>query len=162
MNVEERDWARWTAEDDVKGGWLPPNLVYDARLKELKYLNDRSVYSYSTVDEARRLTGRRPLRLKWIDTDKGGKGARAIRSRLVCTEVRPKGKEAIFSATPPLESLRILVSFLAAENPEGHSDPLKVALVDVSRAHFYAPAVRDVFIELPPEDDQAQVPKRCG
>ena len=85
-----------------------------------------------------------------------------VRSRLVCTEVRPKGKEAIFSATPPLESLRLLVAYLASEDPAKQSDPLKVVLVDVSRAHFYAPAVRDVFIQLPPEDEESKVPGRCG
>ena len=32
---------------------------------------------------------------------------------------------------------------------------LSLQLIDVSRAHFYAQAVRDVFIQLPPEDPQA-------
>ena len=120
------------------------------------------MYSYSIIDEAMRLTKKKPLRLKWIDTDKGGKGAMAIRSRLVATEIRPRGKEAIFSATPPLESLRLLVSYLASEDPDGNSDPFKMVLADVSRAHFYAPSVRNVFIELPPEDEGAKVPGRCG
>ena len=88
-------WDNWLASDDVKGGWLPPDLVYQARLRELEYLKERCVYGHSTVAEAKRVTGKPPLRLKWIDTDKGGEGARMVRSRLVCTEVRPKGKEAI-------------------------------------------------------------------
>ena len=99
-----------------KGDGSPPADVYSARLRELSYLQQRQVYSYSTVEEAKKVTGRRPLRLKWIDTNKGGDGALQIRSRLVCTEVRPKGKEAIFSATPPLESLRLLVSYLSSQN----------------------------------------------
>ena len=61
---EGMDWDKWDAEDDVKGGWLPPQLVYAARLKELSYLQERQVYTYSTVDEAKKATGRRPLRLK--------------------------------------------------------------------------------------------------
>ena len=164
LNVEasETDWSQWTAEDDVKGGWLPPDLVYDARLKELKILMDRKVYRYSTITDALRKIGKRPRRLKWIDTDKGGESNRMVRSRLVCTEVRPRGKEAIFAAAPPLESLRLLVSYLSSECPNGQDDPLKVALVDVSRAHFYAPAVRDVFIQLPEEDPESKVPGRCG
>merc|ERR1739836_279579 len=101
---------------------------------------ERNVYSHCSVDEALKVSKKQPLRLKWIDTDKGGKGSRSVRSRLVCTEVRPRWKEAIFSATPPLESLRVLISYLASEDPEFQKDPLKVALIDVSRAHFYAPA----------------------
>ena len=38
---EGMDWDKWDAEDDVKGGWLPPELVYAARLKELSYLQER-------------------------------------------------------------------------------------------------------------------------
>ena len=35
-------------------------------------------------------------------------------------------------------------------------------LVDVSRAHFYADAVRDVYIELPKEDPRSSEPGLCG
>ena len=61
LNVEAHDWEQWTAEDDVKGVWLPPESVYSARLRELSYLKQRQVYSYSTVEEAKKVTGRRPL-----------------------------------------------------------------------------------------------------
>ena len=37
-----------------------------------------------------------------------------------------------------------------------------VALVDVRRAYFYAPARRRVFVELPPEDYQAGDEHTCG
>ena len=89
MNVEadETNWGDWVAEDDVKGGFLPPQLVRDARLKELRILMERQVYHHTSVKEAWAATKRKPLKLKWIDTDKGGKGAHNIRSRLVCTEV---------------------------------------------------------------------------
>ena len=33
----ETDWDGWLATDDVKGGELSPQLVHDARTKELKY-----------------------------------------------------------------------------------------------------------------------------
>ena len=35
-------------------------------------------------------------------------------------------------------------------------------LIDVSRAHFYADAVRDVFIQLPAEDPNSATPGACG
>ena len=37
-----------------------------------------------------------------------------------------------------------------------------MALVDVRRAYFYAPAQRRVFVELPPEDYQAGDEHMCG
>ena len=129
-------WDDWCAYDNVKGSELPAKLVYDARRRELEYLSQRKVYEYASTSRAYQRTGRRPLRLKWIDTNKGGTLHPNIRSRLVCTEVRPKGVEAIFAATPPLESLRILMVILSQQDPGETDDPLTLTLADVSRAHF--------------------------
>ena len=158
----ERDWSTWIASDDVHGGALDPKLVYAARCRELRYLQERKVYAYSTWREAIRRSGKPPLRLKWIDSNKGDPSAPNFRSRLVCTEIRPRGAEAIFSATPPLETLRALVAKAASEDPTNASDPFRVLLVDVSRAHFYAPATREVYIQLPPEDPRAGDGVSCG
>ena len=77
-----------------------------------------------------------------------------VRSRLVCTEVRRKGMESIFAATPPLDSLKAFIVKAASQWGRTGME-LSLQLIDVSRAHFYAPAVRDVFIQLPAEDPQA-------
>ena len=156
------EWNTWTASDDVKGGSLPAHLVHAARVRELEYLRLRQVYEYSTTREALRLTGKQPLGLRWIDTNKGGRTNMNIRARLVATEVRRRGVESIFCAAPPLESVRVLLAKLTSESPDSVGDPLRVALADVSRAHFYAPAVRDVFIRLPSEDPESATPGACG
>ena len=80
----------------------------------------------------------------------------------MCTEVRRKGVDPIFSATPPLETLRLQVARLASEDPKTSSDPLKCMLIDVSRAHFYADATRSVFIKLPDEDPKSGEAGVCG
>ena len=85
-----------------------------------------------------------------------------VRSRLVCTEVRRKGVEAIFAATPPLESLRCLLMLLSQSDPGADDDPLCLGLADVSRAHFYARATRDVYIQLPKEDARSGERDVCG
>ena len=90
-----------------------------------------------------------PLRLKWVDTNKGGTENPNIRSRLVCTEVRRPGTEAIFAVTPPLDTMRLLIT-KAAERYDGQGRPWTLQLIDVSRAHFYAPSVREVYVQLPP------------
>ena len=149
------------ATDDVKGGSLDPLLVKAARQAELRYLWDRAVYRHATRAEMASVGGR-AIRLKWIDTNKGDHLHPAVRARLVCMEIRQKGAEAIFSATPPLEALRALVALAAREDPRGRTDPLKISLADVSRAHFYSEAVRKVFIELPKEDEQSKNPDMVG
>ena len=80
------------------------------------------------------------------------------RSRLVCTEVRHKGVEPIFSATLPLETLRVQLSVACQEDVFPVEDPFLVTTADVSRAHFCADAVRDVYVRLPDEDPKAKQP----
>ena len=74
------------------------------------------VYEYSTEAESRARTGRNPVGLKWIDTNKSSAEAPRYRSRLVCTEMRHKVVEPIFSATPPLETLRVLLCVACQED----------------------------------------------
>ena len=101
------------------------------------------------------------MRLKWIDTNKGDEKNFNVRSRRVCTEVRPRGTEAIFSATPPLESLRVLMT-IVSQPIEDAKDPWCMTLADVSRAHFYAKAEREVYIQLPQEDPRSGEKDLCG
>ena len=103
---EERE-----AEDDVKGGPLDSHEVKNCSSeRKYRYLCCTVRWtSDSTEAESRTRTGRNPVGFKWIDTNKGSADAPHYRSRLVCTEVRHKGVEPIFSATPPLETLRVLL-----------------------------------------------------
>ena len=71
LHAAEIDDDEWIAEDDVHGGTLPGSLVRAARQQEIKYLQSRKVYSYSTDAEAWSKTRKKPLKLKWIDTNKG-------------------------------------------------------------------------------------------
>ena len=103
-----------------------------------------------------------PVGLKWIDTNKGSTEAPRYPSRLVCTEVRHKGVEPIFSTTHPLETLRVLLSVACQEDVFQAEDPFLISIADVSRAHFYADAVRDVYVRLPDEDPKAKQPGVCG
>ena len=119
---------------------------------------DREAHEYSTEAEARARTRRKRVGLKWIDTNKGSAEAPRYRSRLVCTEVRRKRVEPIFSATPPLETLRVLLSVACEEDVFHGEDPFLISTADVSRAHLYADAVRDVHIRLPDEDPKAKQP----
>ena len=162
VDVDEEPPEEWEAEDDVKGRPLDPREVKNAREGEMKSLWDMEVFEYSTEAEARARTGRHPVGLKWNDTNKGSAEVPRYRSRLVCTEVRHKGVEPIFSATPPLETLRILLSVACQEDVIRVEDLFLISIADVSRTHFYADAVRDVYVRLPDEDPQAKQPGVCG
>ena len=144
VDADEEPPEEREAKDDVKGGPLDPREAKTARENEIKYLWDMEVYEYSTESEARARLGRNPVGLKWIDTNKGSAEAPRYHSRLVCTEVLHKGVKSIFSATLPLETLRILLSVACEEDVFHAEDHLLISIADVSRARFYADAVRDV------------------
>ena len=156
MDFEDITEVAW---DDVKEVSLDLGKVKAARAVEMKFVRDRQIYKYATKDESWRVMLKAPIRLKWIDSDKG----LLYRSRLVATEVRPKWQEAIFAATPPLEVMRALIAIAASGNTKGKPDDgLCLMLIDVSRAHFYARSKRRVFIDLPAEDPRAGEPGLCG
>ena len=94
--------------------------------------------------------GARTITTKWVDTNKGSESEPNYRSRLVGREIKTNERPDLFAATPPLESLRYVLS-LCASTQEG-AKPHRVLSVDVKRAYFYAPARRPIFIELPEED----------
>ena len=125
------------AEDDVREGPLDPLEVKTACQMEMQYLWDREVYEYATEAEARARAGRNPVGLSWIDTNKDSAEAPRYRSCLVCTEVRHKGVEPIFSATPLLEALRVLLFALRVGKAFSASKtPFLISITDLSRAHF--------------------------
>ena len=57
----------------------------------------------------------------------------------------------LFSAMPPVESLKALVSHVMTERVDRRGRKLVHAVFDVSRAHFYGVFERDVYVEPPSE-----------
>ena len=99
----------WEAFDDVRGGTLAPEKVRGARQEEIAFVKNLNVYKYVTIEEARAVSGKNPIGVKWVDTDKGDR----YRSRLCAMEFKRKAVASIFSGTPPHESLRIMAALLA-------------------------------------------------
>ena len=73
-----------------------------------------------------------------------------LRARLVGREIAKDKRDDLFAATPPLESLKAIISICASHQVGG--SPYRVMAVDVKRAYFYAPATRPIFIHIPAED----------
>ena len=82
-----------------------------------------------------------------------------VRSRL-CVREQKKGRnrvqalepQQLFSAMPPLEALKLLVSLKSTLKHSTCGKVLLIAHFDISRAHFMPKAEREVFVELPDED----------
>ena len=54
---------------------------------------------------------------------------------------------------PPLEAAKILCSLLASKRTSKSGKLLKLALYDISRAHFYGESQRAVYVTLPEGDE---------
>ena len=98
------------------------------------------------IEECWRVTGAEPISTRWVDINKRDSLCPNYRSRLVAREFHTSEKPEWFAATPPSETLRIMLSKLASDRKQ------KLMYADVSRAYFYAPAVRPVYVRLPSED----------
>ena len=156
--------------DEITGQPLIPELVHQARKKELDYFNSKNVWMKRFKAEAHSRTGKPPVTVRWIDTNKGDDLHPNYRSRLVARDIRRPGEEALFAPTPPLESLRTILSFAATNlpgRPKHVRDPesemrTQISFVDVVRAYFCASTNPDdpTYVALPPEDPDHGT--KCG
>ena len=74
------------AMDDVNGGSLPIKLVKEARKEEVDFMVGRRIWSVVPEKECWDKTGKSPVTVKWVDTDKGPPGTIVVRSRLVARD----------------------------------------------------------------------------
>ena len=164
-SVEDQECQDYMDEyvDDMSGKPLITSLVNEARGDEMKKFRQHNVYTKVPIAECVATTGKQPIGSKWIDINKGDEKEPNYRSRLVAKEIRRDPNEDMFAATPPLEAKKCLFSLVMSTFARGrckkearHS---KLLFVDASRAYFYAPSRRPVFVKLPEEDDE---PGMCG
>ena len=147
--------------DDLTGQPLNPDLCRIARQKEIDYFRSKGVWDMRRVQEAWSKTGRPPISVRWVEVNKGDDEHPNYRSRLVAREIRMAGSDSIFAPTPPLESLRMVLSYAVTDFPDEPRkvrDPKsphrsQVLAIDISRAYFNAVTREDepTYVELPPE-----------
>ena len=104
----------WQAEftDDVKGGLLNKEAVVEARKLEMDYFKKMQVYK--KIKRSDMPAGSKLITTKWVDTNKGSEEEPNYRSRLVGREIKTNERPDLFAATPPLESLRYVLSKCAS------------------------------------------------
>ena len=152
MVDEEETWdAEGEAWDDVKGGGLPVANVVEARKEEIKFMEDRGIWTVKPVEECWKKTGKAPVSVRWVDTNKGGEGEIVVRSRLVARDFKggDKDRDDLFAETPPLEAKRLLFSRAVSRRRDGKLR--KLLFIDVRKAHLNPECKEDVYIELPEE-----------
>lgn len=145
---EEHDWGQYY--DDMSGSVLRADLVQAARREEIAEVRRMGVWTKVPREQCVRETGKPPIGTRWVDVDKGTPDAPNVRSRVVAQEINRGRRPDLFSATPPLEYMRFLVSCCASS--QWGKRPTRLLVVDVKNAYFYAPSRRRVFVELPEED----------
>ena len=66
---EEEEWVKYW--DDLSGAELPRKLVEEARQEELDVIKAMGVWEKRPREECIQRTGRRPIKLRWVDVNKG-------------------------------------------------------------------------------------------
>ena len=154
---EEHEVQRWKDMYEGMEFWddmhemrpLNFDMAVEARRLEMKFFKTMGVYT--KVDKSEMVkAGCKPVSTKWLDTNKGDDKVPNYRSRLVGREIKMDRRLDLFSATPPLESLKFLIS--VCSRGQGYPEPLRLAAIDIKRAYFYAPARRPIYIHIPKED----------
>ena len=173
LAVEGRSAGGDAAEyrDDLSGQALDSSLVKAAIKKELDYFESKQVWELVPKSEARRVTGKDPVSVRWVHTNKGDNDNPDLRARLVARQMRGAGEDPIFAPTPPLESLRLILSLAATQMPDAPAhcreplseDRTQISLIDISRAYFNAKVDKDkpTYVALPAEHPQYQA-GMCG
>ena len=159
-------------KDDMTGQLLKDELVLKARAIELEYFNSKGVWRKVPRYNARAATGRPPVTVRWVDTNKGDEIHPNYRSRLVARQMKvmdPSG-QSFFAPAPPLEALRTVLSLamtrVGVHKPDWEPtspNRTQVSLVDVKRAYFNAvidPRDKPTFVDLPAEDPDHAT--QCG
>eukprot|EP00973_Karenia_brevis_P095138 12425852-Karenia_brevis.AAC.1 len=134
-------------------------MVKAARLEEMRYFKKMGVYKKVPLSKCYELTGKGPIDVRWIDTNKQDSKNPLYRSRLVAKQFKTGNDPDLFAATPPLEAMKIIISTAATK---GEGETRKIMVNDVSRAYFYARSESPTFVKICDEDWEDGDEHKCG
>ena len=116
--------------DDVHDRPLDRAMAIEARRTEMQYFKDMGVYT-----KVRRQPWMRVITTKWIDSSKGDDANPNYRARLVGRELNLGKREGLFVATPPVESLRMILSICASNQDSCDASKNFTVMSNTSSAH---------------------------
>jgi hypothetical protein len=141
---------------DLSGKVLPDDVVQEARMEELKFVDKIKLWEVEP-----RPAGVRVIPTRWVDANKGDEADYAVCSRLVAQEIKHKGTaQQYFAAMPPLAALRLFFSLAVTvilptiAKIYAKKTRCVMQFLDVKKAHFWAMAERILRVELPWEYKQ--------
>ena len=133
------DIAEYSLTDYLSGEALDGQLVTLAKREEVTEIYRRTVWTEAPVADCIRDTGKPPIPVRWVSTNKGDKLHPNVRCRLVAKHLAAKygGKEMedLFAAMPPFELVKALL-VKAVQRRERKKKMRKVLFIDVSKAHL--------------------------
>ena len=109
--LEEELEVYW---DDSKGGYLDPKLVRKARMEEIAELHRYKVYEKRPIAECIAVTGKKPMGIRWVDTNKGANEIPESRSRIVAKDLKTK-------RDPNMPAIDTFAPMPALETAEAHA-----------------------------------------
>ena len=120
------------------------------------------VWEVVPVAACMRKTQKKPIRGRWVDVNKGDGQMEVYRSRYVAMELKNQyggaTRDGLFAAMPPLEGMRLLLSYVASR--QNRKFPPKLMFIDISKAYLHADVLNDsICVELPGE---MNMPNMCG
>ena len=166
-DVEEiRAYKEEEPEEGGGGEVSHQHLIQKARKEEIDTFLAIPVYEHVPRWEAECDEGAVLIDTTWVDTNKGSETRPDWRSRLCAREFAgSEARDDLFSPTPPLVALKLLLSELASQTSEetARRGGIKKGLVlDVKRAFLYGHARRRIYIKLPPEDRRGRFGEVVG
>ena len=81
----------------------------------MRQIAEHGVYRKVPMEECWSETGKAPIKVRWLDINKGDEVNAEYRSRLVAKEIKTDDRLDLFAATPPLESKKMLFSCAVTE-----------------------------------------------
>ena len=135
----ELDTREWQEDDyDQQGNLLDPIKVKEGKRGEIEWVLKQKLFDYVPQSECAERQGR-PYSLKWVLKNKGEK----VRARLVVREIKKAKSEYeklepsdVFSAMPPVESLKALVSHVMTERVDKRGRILVLAVLTYRERTF--------------------------
>lgn len=101
------DWEEKYIVDDLTGAVLPPELVKAAKHEKPSVMYRWSVWTETPVSKCTSATGKLPIPVCWVITNKGDKSNYNVRARLVATHLVSKygckGLRELFAAMLPVD-----------------------------------------------------------
>ena len=109
--------GEWNEFCDEVGNPLESGEVRVARLEKIAGLIERGTSVKVPIAECYQATGKAPIRIRFVDANKGDHQHSNSRSRLVATEIKA-GNPSLehFAAMPPLEAKKALLSLAVTRN----------------------------------------------